>query len=194
MIQSRNVRITECSADISDVRSSRDNSRKASFSTSEGAFSAEIFFRKSSISTFLPSSSPNSFLMALSCSRRKYSRCALSMDSFVSDLIFWRSSNTSTWRISWRETNCRRASTSSVAKTSYLSAVGRSRVDAMISMRAMGLSMLSIVDLSSPVGWVSRENALEACSRRCMILASNSLVCGALSSNNRVRATKKGSV
>ena len=69
------------------------------------------------------SPSPSSFWMALSCSRRKYSRWFLPTSDCTCDWIFEPSSRTSSSLISSRLSRSRRARTSSVCSTSCLVSV-----------------------------------------------------------------------
>ena len=55
-------------------RDSRSTSRRACLSASSGIPAVSIFLRHSSTSAVCSSPSPNSFWIAFSCSRRKYSR------------------------------------------------------------------------------------------------------------------------
>jgi hypothetical protein len=68
------VRDTVYSAAATGIFDSRSSSRKASFLTASGMPAASTFARSSSISFACSSPSPSSFWIALSCSRRKYSR------------------------------------------------------------------------------------------------------------------------
>ena len=71
--------------------------------TSSGRPASSICSRSSLISACVSSSSPSSCWIAFSCSRRKYSRCVLSISDWTCDWIFEPSSITSSSRASISE-------------------------------------------------------------------------------------------
>ena len=90
--------MTPTSGEAEGIRLIRSISLIARALTSSGMPEASTFSRSSLISACCGSSSPSSRWMALSCSRRMYSRWVLSISDLTSDWILPLSSRISIWR------------------------------------------------------------------------------------------------
>ncbi len=117
--QSTYVRMTPTSGDAEGIRLIRSISLIARVLISSGMPAASTLSRSSLISACCGSSSPSSRWIALSCSRRMYSRWVLSISDLTSDWIRPFSSRISTWWARKFETSLRRATTSIVSSISW---------------------------------------------------------------------------
>ena len=124
--QSTYVRITPTSGEADGMRLIRSISLIARARISSGIPEDSTLSRSSLISACCGSSSPSSRWIALSCSRRMYSRWVLSISDLTSFWIFPLSSRISIWRARNAETSFRRCSTSMVSRSSWRCSVDMS--------------------------------------------------------------------
>ena len=111
--------MTPTSGEADGIRLMRSTSLIARALTSSGMPAASTFSRSSLISACCGSSSPSSRWMALSCSRRMYSRWVLSISDLTSDWILPFSSRISIWWARKLETSFSRSTTSIVSSSSW---------------------------------------------------------------------------
>ena len=111
--------MTPTSGEADGIRLMRSISLIARALISSGMPACSTLSRSSLISACCGSSSPSSRWMALSCSRRMYSRWVLSISDLTSDWIRPLSSLISIWRARKLETSLRRSVTSIVSSSSW---------------------------------------------------------------------------
>ena len=111
--------MTPTSGEADGIRLIRSISLRARLRTSSGMPDDSTFSRSSLISACCGSSSPSSRWIALSCSRRMYSRWVLSISDLTSLWIFPFSSRTSTCRARNAEQTLSRSTTSMISSSSW---------------------------------------------------------------------------
>ena len=116
---------------------------------SSGIPAASTLSRSSLISACCGSSSPSSRWIALSCSRRMYSRCVLSISDLTSDWIRPFSSRISIWWARKLETSLSRSVTSIVSSISWRCSVDMSGLYATMSASSPGSLMLRAATAAS---------------------------------------------
>ena len=141
--------MTPTSGEADGIRLMRSISLIARARTSSGMPADSTFSRSSLISACWGSSSPSSRWIALSCSRRMYSRWVLSISDLTSLWIFPLSSRISIWRARKLLTSLSRSSTSRVSSSSWRCSVDMSGLYATMSARSPGSVMLRAATAAS---------------------------------------------
>src|SRR3954447_2761559 len=192
--QSTYVRITPTSGEADGIRLIRSISLIARARTSSGMPADSTFSRSSLISACWGSSSPSSRWMALSCSRRMYSRWVLSISDLTSLWIFPLSSRISTWRARKLLTSLSRCSTSIVSSSSWRCSVDMSGLYATMSASRPGSVMLRAATAASGGTGAPFATYCSICACTLRMSAWISTPSGVSSGSSSTRAARYGPV
>ena len=154
------------------MRSRRPTCFIASASMSAGIFAFSKRFFSSSISSDFESFSPNSDLMALSCSRKKYSLCERLISSLALFLILFCICKTSSSLCKSSFTNCKRSLASEVSRMACASETFKPKLLVTKSAKRPGSLTSSRINKMSGVNILPREINFSIISREFLIMAS----------------------